>query len=40
MPTTTLTEDFSVDRIQKLAARYLHSNVIEITNANLQTFVG
>jgi hypothetical protein len=38
MPTSTITEDFSVEKIQKAAARYLHSNVIEITNANLKTF--
>lgn len=40
MPITTITEDFSVEKIQKTAARYLHSNVIEITNANLKTFTG
>ena len=38
MPITTITEDFSIEKIQKTAARYLHSNVIEITNANLKTF--
>lgn len=38
MPTTTITEDYSVEKLQKAAARYLHSNVIEITNANLHTF--
>ena len=26
--------------IQKFAARYLHSNVIEITNSNIKTFLG
>jgi len=39
IPTTTITEDYSIDKLQKAAARYLHSNVIEITNANLHTFV-
>ena len=38
MPTTTITEDFSAEKLQKAAARYLHSNVIEITNSNLKTF--
>ena len=38
IPTTTITEEISTEKIQKTAARYLHSNVIEITNANLKTF--
>jgi hypothetical protein len=33
-------EDISIDRLQKSAAKYLHANVIEITNANLNTFTG
>jgi hypothetical protein len=39
MPTTVITEDFSAEKLQKAAARYLHSNVIEITNANVNTFL-
>lgn len=39
IPTTIITEDFSVEKLQKAAARYLHSNVIEITNANINTFI-
>ena len=38
MPLSTLTDNLTPERIQKAAARYLHSNVIEITNANLKTF--
>lgn len=33
-------EDLTIDRIQKTAAKYLHANVIEITNANINTFTG
>ena len=39
MPTTVITEDFTVEKLQKTAARYLHSNVIEITNSNINTFI-
>ena len=31
-------DDITIEKIQKTAVKYLHSNVIEITNANLQTF--
>lgn len=33
-----MTDDLTIERIQKSAAKYLHSNVIEITNANINTF--
>ena len=33
-----MTDDLTIERIQKAAAKYLHANVIEITNANINTF--
>ena len=33
-------EDITIDKIQKVASKYLHSNIIEIGALNIQTFLG
>jgi hypothetical protein len=39
MPAIDIVEEITVDKIQKIASKYLHSNIIEITSANAQTFL-
>jgi len=39
IPVFNFEGDLETSKIQKAAAKYLHSNIIEITNANLKTFL-
>ena len=39
MPIAKYDGELKTEAIQKFAARYLHSNVIEITNSNIKTFL-
>lgn len=39
MPPIDITEDITIDKIQKVASKYLHSNIIEITSANAYTYL-
>lgn len=39
MPPTEITEDITIDKIQRLASKHLHSNIIDITSSNIQTFL-
>ena len=39
MPIAKYNGELKTELIQKFAAKYLHSNVIEITNSNIKTFL-
>ena len=39
IPAINIVDDISVEKIQKTASKYLHSNSIEITNSNVNTFL-
>lgn len=39
MPPTEITDDITIDKIQRMASKHLHSNIIEITGSNIQTYL-
>lgn len=39
MPPTEITDDINIDKIQRMASKHLHSNIIEITGSNIQTYL-
>lgn len=39
MPVVNFKEELTIANLQKVAAKYLHSNSIEITSSNINTFI-